>query len=275
MRGFTLVELSVVLTIISLLAGGVVAGKSVMESARLHNVVSEYDKYTRAVRQFQEKYGELPGDMSRATEIWGIAAGTGKDTTCIVTDSRGLSDPKRTCDGNGDGLIFSIIACVSTDIHCYGEQYRAWQHLANAGLLDGSFSGRYTGSASGTTRAGVNVPKSSFDNAAYGFYVHYAMTGNPNYFDLAFTRNVFYYGGEVIGGAGNASTQRFFTPTQFWKIDTKIDDGMPGTGIVITANSAATWQPNCVLLNTPSTARYNIANTGQVCAWLYFPLSEG
>lgn len=34
MRGFTLIELSVVLTIFALIAGGVLAGKSVMEAAK-------------------------------------------------------------------------------------------------------------------------------------------------------------------------------------------------------------------------------------------------
>ena len=66
--GFTLLELSVVLIIIALVAGGIVVGQSLIRSATLRSVMGEYDHYLKAVQEFQDKYLALPGDMPNAEE---------------------------------------------------------------------------------------------------------------------------------------------------------------------------------------------------------------
>ena len=69
-RGFTLIELSIVLVIIGLIAGGVLAGQDLMEAARLRAVISQVERYKTAVVTFKLKYDSLPGDMPNATKIW-------------------------------------------------------------------------------------------------------------------------------------------------------------------------------------------------------------
>jgi prepilin-type N-terminal cleavage/methylation domain-containing protein len=69
--GFSLLELSIVLTIIALLAGGVVLGNSLLKSASMKRIITDVDLYKKSLEQFQEIYNELPGDMTNATQIWG------------------------------------------------------------------------------------------------------------------------------------------------------------------------------------------------------------
>ena len=100
-KGFTLVELSIVLVIIGLLIGGVLKGKSMIENAKVKRVKSDVDSLVSAVYTYQDKYGQLPGD-----------------------------DPVKrngtSCKGNGDGAI-------NPD----EESACAYNHLIAAGIISG------------------------------------------------------------------------------------------------------------------------------------------
>jgi prepilin-type N-terminal cleavage/methylation domain-containing protein len=61
-KGFTLVELSIVLVIIGLLVGGILVGQSLIESAKLSSFVSLIAKSDAAVNAFEAKFNGLPGD---------------------------------------------------------------------------------------------------------------------------------------------------------------------------------------------------------------------
>ena len=82
---FTLVELSIVLTIIGLLAGGMVAGKILIHNAELKRATNDIATFRTAMGTFEEKYNALPGDMANAVRIWGAHAGgttDGVDSDC-------------------------------------------------------------------------------------------------------------------------------------------------------------------------------------------------
>ena len=70
-KGFTLVELSIVLVIIGLLIGGVLKGKAMIEGTKIKRVKSDVDGIVAAVYSYQDKFGALPGDDSvdRSTEL--------------------------------------------------------------------------------------------------------------------------------------------------------------------------------------------------------------
>lgn len=55
-RGFSLVELSIVLVILGLLTGGILAGQSLIRAAELRAVSTEYSRYATAVQSFRDKY---------------------------------------------------------------------------------------------------------------------------------------------------------------------------------------------------------------------------
>lgn len=60
--GFTLVELSIVLVIIGLLIGGILVGKSLMETAKYNKQFAEWAQMEIAATTYKAKYKRLPGD---------------------------------------------------------------------------------------------------------------------------------------------------------------------------------------------------------------------
>jgi prepilin-type N-terminal cleavage/methylation domain-containing protein len=66
-RGFTLIELSIVLVIIGLLVGGVLVGQDLIRSAAVRATVRQIEKYNQSVNAFRGKYNAIPGDMNAAT----------------------------------------------------------------------------------------------------------------------------------------------------------------------------------------------------------------
>ena len=65
-RGFSLIELAIVLVIIGLLSGGVLIGQSLIRNAELQAAINEVGKYKDAIATFQQKYIELPGAQKQA-----------------------------------------------------------------------------------------------------------------------------------------------------------------------------------------------------------------
>ena len=115
-RGFTLVEIAIVLVIIGLLLGGVLKGQEMIANAKVRNLADQSSGIKAAFFAFQDRYKALPGDYRVAsTNISGVPANR---------------------NGNGNGQI-------STD----QERGRVWLHLAAAGFITGSYDG---GNVSGT-----------------------------------------------------------------------------------------------------------------------------
>ena len=52
-RGFTLIEMSIVLVIIGLIIGGILKGQELIESARIKNVISQIDTIQAATNAFR------------------------------------------------------------------------------------------------------------------------------------------------------------------------------------------------------------------------------
>jgi hypothetical protein len=146
---FSLVELSIVLVILGLLVGGILAGQSLIRASEIRSMATDVTNYAVAIQTFRDKYMALPGDMPNAVAFWGAAdgAGAGMTAACATTDSRTLADPRATCNGNGDGRVDYVTQSEETK--------RAWQHLANAGLISGRYSGTMIG---GFRVAGVDIP---------------------------------------------------------------------------------------------------------------------
>ena len=207
---FSLVELSIVLVILGLLAGGVLSGQSLIRAAELRSVSTEYERYTSAVLTFKEKYFALPGDIPNATAFWG------KDNTHCSGDS-GTTKIPGTCNGNGDGIMGTTNAADTN-----AEVFRSWQHLTLAGLIEGS----YTGQSGPTSPSefgvpGVNVPKSRFPNTGWTFWWGGNYPGDDHSY-------AFDYGNMLRFGTGPV-----LTPSELWNIDKKMDDGKPATGKIM------------------------------------------
>lgn len=216
-RAFSLVELSIVLVILGLLVGGILAGQSLIRASELRAVTAEFDRYVVATRAFRNKYMGLPGDILNATDFWGTAG------ACPGTTSTGSTTPA-TCNGNGNGQLQVTFAGSN-------ETFRYWQQLANAGLIEGTYTGvsALEGSPLDLYSAlGSNVPRSKLSNAGWAIYHLGTITeSNLNYYGANYG-NIFFYGAQ----SGYTTYRAALPPEEAWNIDTKIDDGKVATGMV-------------------------------------------
>src|ERR1700728_917805 len=62
-KGFTLIELSIVLVIIGLIVGGILVGQNLITAAGIRGQVTQIEKYNSAANAFREKCGYLPVDI--------------------------------------------------------------------------------------------------------------------------------------------------------------------------------------------------------------------
>lgn len=114
-KGFTLIEIAIVLVIIGLLLGGVLRGQELITGARVRNLISQQEGIKAAFFGFQDRYQALPGDYASAST----------NIDCGAT-------PCASGDGNG-----RIDAPNAGGAH---EELVVWNHLSAAGFLNGSFT---------------------------------------------------------------------------------------------------------------------------------------
>lgn len=245
-------ELSIVLVIIALLIGGILAGQTMIRASEIRSIITQYNQFSAAVNSFHDKYGAYPGDMPNATDYWGIAAGTASpiDATCKVT----ASTDAKTCNGDGNG---QIALPNGTGVH---ENFRFWQHLANAGLITGQFSG-YGGSTAWGAIA-TNSPQARINNVFWMPMWGGVMVSQYEFFDGTYL-NYF----EVGKGTGSSDPfTAFLKPEEMSNIDTKLDDGKPGLGNVVVRyyNTCATGADR-----TDVTAAYRLDSTAVSCVAIF------
>ena len=77
-RGFTLVEIAIVLVIIGLLLGGILKGQEMITQAKIKNIVADFSGVSAAYYGYQDRYRAIPGDDPNAATRWsGATAGGG------------------------------------------------------------------------------------------------------------------------------------------------------------------------------------------------------
>lgn len=261
--GFSLVELSIVLVILGLLTGGILSGQSLIRAAELRSVTTEFQNWQTATQTFRERYFYLPGDMPNAVSFW--AAPGGNLANCPSTAGTG----KETCNGNGDGQIVR-----SPSANQYAERHMFWQQLANAGLIEGSYTGRSGSGGQDHHIAGSNTPRSKLSNGAWAVFNDNSQvtfsSGAVFYGDYT---SQFSFGLLIINSLPNGG---ILLPEELWNIDTKIDDGKPAIGRVVTRNrvNCAVAADGTALTTSVADANkldavYNLQSSTKDCAIIF------
>jgi prepilin-type N-terminal cleavage/methylation domain-containing protein len=154
-KGFTLVEIAIVLVIIGLLLGGILKGQEMITQAKIKNVIADMSGVSAAMYGYQDRYRALPGDDKGAKARWSTGITEGADI--------------------GDGIISGTYLAASP-----AETAEFWRHLRLAGFVGGSgpdqpfnaVSGRMgvqTGDGSDATPGAVlNTPVVGTDPAIPG-----------------------------------------------------------------------------------------------------------
>ena len=233
-RGFTLIEIAIVLVIIGLLLGGVLKGQELITGARVRNLISQQDGIKAAFFGFQDRYRALPGDYASA--------------------STNINCPTPPClNGNGNGQIEAPGAVVNgSEPH---EELLVWTHLTSAGFLNGSYN-MVAGAAAPIDANNPKNPYSVYLQLVYdGFYgVSTTTTGStPKH---------------------NLKTGSQIPVEILAEVDRKVDDGNPTSGGFQFSGAAIggataptpTGATGCYVAQAGTTpAAWNIAATSTNC----------
>lgn len=235
-KGFTLIELSIVIVIIGLIVAGVVGGQTLVKQAKIRTLITEYNEMKLAMNAFKLEYDAIPGDINNA-----VAYGIGAN------------------NGNGDKAIHTRLT----------EALYAWEHLVNADLMSGSYTGVDNGSPDYV--AGVNVPASSFGNGVFRFLGYIGRTTNCQstaalpLFGTVDNRNILMFG--KPSGAAGCPDLPFLSAKDAHGIDNKMDDGLPDSGSMYSMNQGNANNNLCVDANVQATggANYVLSAAGEGC----------
>ena len=110
-KGFTLVEIAIVLVIIGLLLGGILKGQEMITQAKIKNVMADFSGISAAYHGYQDRYRAIPGDDPGSAR-WG------------------LTPPA----GSGNGLVGGAYNSTTAA----DESRLWWDHLRRAGFVSGS-----------------------------------------------------------------------------------------------------------------------------------------
>jgi type II secretory pathway pseudopilin PulG len=110
-RGFTLVEIAIVMVFIGLLLGGILKGQEMVAQAKIKSVIADFSGISAAYSGYQDRYRAVPGDDPNAGLRWSGAT-----------------------SGNGDGQV----AGKYNSQNAADESRHWWAHLRRAGFIAGA-----------------------------------------------------------------------------------------------------------------------------------------
>jgi prepilin-type N-terminal cleavage/methylation domain-containing protein len=222
-KGFTLIEIAIVLVIVGFLMIGVAKAQELIQGSRVRALIAQQSDIRTAFFGFHDRYRALPGDYRAASANINCGA-----ALCLDGDGDGRIQASNSSNGNsgnhngngngngnhgngnnGNGNGNNGNNGNAGQSATIDEGLLAWTHLSAAGFLNGSFT---------LTSGAVSTPDdSNSPKNPYGAYLQILFDNTWGYStDPALHHNI--KTGNLIPAAILA------------EIDRKIDDGKPYTG---------------------------------------------
>ena len=88
--GFSLMEISIVLLIIGIIAGGMLKGKDLIENAQIKSVVNDIQNFRIAYASYINLYDALPGDDSEASSRFSSVSNGDGDGKISPSDAKNI-----------------------------------------------------------------------------------------------------------------------------------------------------------------------------------------
>lgn len=162
MRGFTLVEIAIVLVIVGLLLAAVLKGQELVTQGKIKGAIADFNGVLTAFNGYQDRYKAIPGDDSGASTRWPTAA-FGSTSVAAV-------------NGNGDGIINQSTAGIAYSVNSTAapstgdpEAGLFWQHLRAAGFYPGAQTGSDSVSLPADSQGGtIGVENDTVSTAGIG-----------------------------------------------------------------------------------------------------------
>ncbi len=240
-KGFSFLEISVVLLVIGSLAVAIFVADSLVQAANARSVINEIEKYEIAVTAFRDLYKQLPGDMSNASTLLDASAVNGNNdgfiyssiiftaSSVTITDvyrSDCYDSPSKTCDG--DAVVAPTYFGDNSPFSLYGANELAgfFHHLTLSALIPEKFDG-----TKNTVSPGTNIGKTKI-RGDKGFIAYY---------HNKYGKHVLYFGivkdtentPPFVGSGNNSGELGYVTPFMAYTIDLKLDDGLPTSGKIL------------------------------------------
>jgi len=262
--GFTLIEISVVLVIIGLLAGSILVGRDLIHEAELRAQIVQLQEFELASQAFKLKYDCIAGDCANGSDLF----------------------PAITENGNGNGLIENnIFHCYDLEPALYG--YAQWSNSPEYRnfFVALSESGMIKYGLDATRQIGKGLPALKLNNNATFF------AGDTSSFECNFNTRQPLLDEHKVGNnalwmvacdymvttnddlrAWDDNGCGIFRGADLYAIDNKMDDGKPLSGRFYGFSPIWTdpaWGASLCLTGSTGSETYDVQATVRTCQATY------